>query len=204
LGLKESVVANPQKWYGMKYPDSELVGMLFRFARPAGPGLAAIDAGSGAGRHVRLLLDLGYAAVGVDADEKMVELARQNGLDVRHARLEEFHPPASPDLVVAWGLMMLVPGGPQIIAEWKPRIVVADWRCDDSECAHWKDNQVQSNGAIRMRQPGHTLDGQTYFFHRLDECELPGYERIHWQRITKTTAGETNDWFQTVHRRRET
>jgi SAM-dependent methyltransferase len=196
-------VANPQKWYGMKYPDSELVGMVFRFARPTEPGATAIDAGCGPGRHLRLLLDLGFSACGVEADEKMAELARQNGLDVHHVRLEEFHPSAPPDLVVAWGLVMLAADAARIIAGWKPKIVIADWRPADSQCAHWPGNEVQANGAIRMNQPGHTLDGQVYFFHRLDQCELPGYERIHWQRLTKATAGETNDWFQTVHRRRE-
>ena len=196
-------MANPQKWYGMKYPDSELVGMLFRFARPTEPHQTAIDAGCGPGRHVRLLLDLGYSACGVEADEKMVEMARQNGLEVHHARLEEFRPPAPPDLVVAWGLVMLVPGATRIIADWKPKTVIVDWRCADSQCASWPGNAVQPNGSILLRQPGHTLDGQTYFFHRLEDCELPGYERIHWQRLTKTTAAETNDWFQTVHRRRE-
>jgi SAM-dependent methyltransferase len=194
-------MANPTKWYGMKYPDGELVGLLFRFARPESAGLTAVDVGCGAGRHVRLLDELGYAAVGLDSDPKMVEQARHNGVAASAGDVAAFRPEPPPHLVVAWGLMMLVKDAPAIIGSWRPAVVIADWRSENNDCLNWPGNQPQADGSIILGQPGHTLDGQRYFFHRLEQCELPGYRRVHWQRLAKTTSAERNEWYQTVHRR---
>ncbi|MDD4891188.1 MAG: class I SAM-dependent methyltransferase [Phycisphaerae bacterium] len=195
-------MANPAKWYGMKYPDGELVGLAFRFARPSGPGLSAIDIGCGSGRHVKLLADLGYAALGLDNDPKMVEQAIANGQQAQVADLTTFRPADRPHLAVAWGLMMLVSDAPKLIAALAPQLVIADWRTEHNSCLRWPANEQLPDGRVLLRQPGHTLDSQQYFFHTLAECEIPGYERVYWQRLTKTNDAEVNDWYQTVHRRK--
>lgn len=194
-------MSNPTKWYGLKYPDSDLVGLVFRFARPSAPGQPAIDVGCGPGRHVKLLAEVGYDACGLDNDPKMIEQATANGQSARVADLITFRPAEPPGLVVGWGLMMLVPDAPALLAAWQPGCVIADWRTEHNTCLTWPGNQKLPDGRTLLSQPGHTLDGQQYFFHTLVECEIPGYQRVHWQRVTKTTAGETNDWYQTVHRR---
>ena len=194
-------MANPVKWVGMKYPDSDLVSLLYRHARPspANRGAAAVDVGCGAGRHLRVLEDLGYAAIGLDSDPTMCRQARQNGFSVEELDAREFRPGAPLALAVGWGFMMLLRDGPALLASWAPAIVVADWRSHGNSCLRWPGNQAQPDGAVLLRNPGHVLHEQTYYFHELDACQLPGYRRIAWQQVTKRSAEETNEWFQTVH-----
>lgn len=161
----------------------------------------AIDVGCGPGRHTALLQELGYQALGLDADEEMCETARANGVPVVHADLTVFSPPTRPRLVVCWGVMMVVPEAPAIIAAWQPEIVIADWRTAGSSCFRWPENEPLAGrpGWTRLRRTGHPLDGCTYRSHTLDECEVPGYRRIHWQRVTRVMQSERNEWLQTVH-----
>jgi SAM-dependent methyltransferase len=195
-------MANPQKWYGLKYPDSELVGLAFRFARPPSAGLAALDAGCGPGRHVQFLAELGYRATGIDSDPKMVELARQNGVEAVQADFHQFKPAERPHLVVAWGLVMLARSTPAILASWQPELIIMDWRSEGNRCLTWRGNERTPDGAVVLRKHGHVLDGQKYYFHSLVECEVPGYKRLHWQKLTKATEDESNEWYQTVHQRK--
>ena len=192
-------MANPGKWLGMKYPDSDLVGLLFRHARPKTPGLLAIDVGCGAGRHLKLLEEMGYQAIGVELDSQAHQYATANGFTVYQAEAAQFVPPRPPTLAIGWGFMMMTHAGPAIIAAWRPEIVVADWRTRNNTCYSWQGNQPLEHGGVRLHNPSHLLHGQTYCFHDLDECHLPGYTRLACQTITKNNGGEVNEWYQTVH-----
>ena len=195
---------NPSAWRGLKYPDSELVGLLYRFARPGRDvpaGAAALDVACGPGRHVRLLQELGYDALGLDADADMVATARANGVPVEHVDAAAYPPVAPPALVVCWGFMMLVPQGRALIASWRPQLVIADWRTPGNDCYRWPINQRQPDGGLRLSRPDHTLDGQVYYFHTAETAQLPGYERVWCQTLTKLAGDERHEWLQTVHRR---
>lgn len=214
---------NPTAWRGLRYPDSDLVGLVYRFARPelggdsarsarAGDGAqpehggggeppVALDVGCGPGRHTKLLADMGYRAIGLDSDEAMCACARENGVDTVHVDVRTYRPAGAPRLVVCWGFMMLVPEGPALVAAWRPKLVIADWRDPENSCFHWPGNERLTSGGVRLRQAKHVLDGQVYFAHTLEQCVIPGYERLHWQCIVRETAGERNSWYQTVHRR---
>ncbi|MET0663793.1 MAG: class I SAM-dependent methyltransferase [Ilumatobacteraceae bacterium] len=55
------------------------------------------DLGAGRGEWLRLLRDEGIVAFGVDSDPSMVDVARDQDIDVRHAELMEFVESAAPD-----------------------------------------------------------------------------------------------------------
>jgi SAM-dependent methyltransferase len=192
---------NPKKWMGMKYPDSELVGLIFKFARPMSEGLFAIDAGCGSGRHLKVLEDVGYKAMGIDADPNMCRTARENGFDVLETDAQSFQPLGPISLAVCWGFMMLVDNGPEIVASWQSDIVIVDWRSIENTCLSWAGNEKISDHKFRLHNPGHILHEQEYYFHDLDQCELPGYRRVHWQQVSRLVGGENNVWYQTVHRK---
>jgi len=200
-------VENPAAWRGMRYPDSDLVGLLFRFARPGrdvpNGRPFAVDVGCGAGRHVRLLNEMGYRAVGIDIDPEMCAAARHNGVDVLQVAVEEYRPPTPPELVVCWGIMMLQPQVAEIVSGWQPLIVIADWRAPSSSCFQWPDNTPVPGqpGWVRLCRPGHVLHGCVYRSHRLCDCQIPGYQRVHWQRSARQTKEDRHEWWQTVHRR---
>lgn len=195
----------PRAWQGLKYPDSDLVGLLYRYARPGRDVPAesprAIDVGCGPGRHVKLLADLGYQALGLDNDEEMCRIARSNGVKVICGPAQHYHPPQAPDVVVAWGFMMLVANGPQLVASWGPTIAVVNWRSPANTFFGFAENITLPSGAVRVQRTGHTLDGQEMFAHDLTACQIPGYQRIHDQLVTRTTDGEQHAWYQTVHRK---
>ncbi len=195
----------PRVWQGLKYPDSDLVGLLYRHARPGrdvpAEGARAIDVGCGPGRHVKLLSDLGYLALGLDSDEEMCTIARNNGVEAVCGPAEHYHPPQPPDLVVAWGFMMLVARGPQLVANWGPRIAIVNWRTPANTFFGFPGNIVLPSGAVRIQRPDHTLHGQEMFAHDLPACQIPGYQRVHDQLVTKTVDGEHHAWYQTVHRK---
>ena len=99
------------------YPDERLVALLARrFAADGGgggEGRRALDVGFGAGRHLRLLLDLGFETHGIEYTPEALEAARES-LDpdtlARVASLSladyrRFRPPAPFDVVVAWGVL---------------------------------------------------------------------------------------------------
>ena len=60
-------------------------------------------------------------------------------------------------------------------------------------------DSARSAGWIIIHQAGHVLGGLVYRYHVLDQCRFPGYERVHWQTLTKRSVDETHEWFQTVH-----
>lgn len=200
-----TATSNPKAWRGLKYPDSDLVGLVYRYARPGRDVPAtepfALDAGCGAGRHMRFLQDLGYHAAGIDSDVEMIEAARHNGLDVQLADARGYRPDRPPDLAVCWGFMMVVDDGPAVVASWSPQIIIADWRPRTNSCFQWPGNRPLPGGAVHLRRPGHLLHDLTYHFHDLAECAIPGYRRVHWQHIAKHTADESNEWIQTVFQR---
>ena len=159
---------------GCDTPDSDLVGLVYRFARPTEPSHTAINVGCGSGRHIRLLAEVGYGRW------DWTTIRRWRRWPSRTARLHNmptlagFRPPERPHVVVAWGLMMLAANAPPALASWQPNIVVADWRTENNTCLTWPGNEKSADGSVLLRKPGHTLDGQRYLFHTLDECRLPG------------------------------
>lgn len=62
----------------------------FRFLPRPGPGQRLLDVGCGNGDYLRNAGDAGWQAVGIDADEKAVEVARQQGLEARLGGIELF------------------------------------------------------------------------------------------------------------------
>jgi SAM-dependent methyltransferase len=70
---------------GSQALPSDLVSLIHRFARPGHDFEAsmplAIDAGCGPDRHVRLLQDIGFRAVGIDDDPEMCAVAPQDGVE---------------------------------------------------------------------------------------------------------------------------
>ncbi len=195
-------VKNPTKWKGMKYPDSEMVGLVFRFARPSESGLNALDVGCGPGRHMQVLVDMGYNAVGFDIDPEMCQIARSNGFDAMESDAAQFVAPTPLALAVCWGFVMVVEDAPKIISSWQADTVVVDWRAEDSSAATWAGNERLDENRFRLKNPGHVLHGQDYYFHSLDQCEIPGYERVYCQRVCRTIAEDHNVWYQTVHKKR--
>jgi SAM-dependent methyltransferase len=197
-------VANPAAWKGMRYPDSDLVGLVYRFALPGRhvqvPEPRAIDVACGPGRHVRFLGEVGYRAIGIDSDAEMCRTARDNGVEAIVGDVRSYRPPDPPVLAVCWGLTMIIRELPSLMAAWQPQFIIADWRTPANSCAAWPGNQPLDSGAIRLNKPGHVLHNQEYFFYDLPACVIPGYDRLHWQRVNKATQDECNEWYQTVHR----
>ena len=72
------------------YPEgAEAVGFSVMYLRPV-PGGELLDVGCGGGAQLVHMRELGWRVVGVDPDERAVEMAtRQHGLDVRRGTLEE-------------------------------------------------------------------------------------------------------------------
>jgi 2-polyprenyl-3-methyl-5-hydroxy-6-metoxy-1,4-benzoquinol methylase len=89
--------------YGYRMPHASLVGALtWRFRRPAvknldfmirhlgppaSPGSKILDVGCGNGDFLRIAEDLGYVAVGIDPDQRAVELAGARGLSAQSGLL---------------------------------------------------------------------------------------------------------------------
>lgn len=199
-----TTLANPVAWRGLRYPDSDLVGLIYRFARPGRdfpePRPRAVDVACGPGRHVRLLEEVGFDAVGIDNDPQMCETALANGVSAQCVDLRGFDPGKSLALAVCWGITMLIPDLPKIVAGWGARVIIADWRTPDNTCLQWRGNTMLANGAVRLRREGHVLDGQEYFFFEPQACQFPGYQRRHWQKVSRTAPdGEHNVWLQSVH-----
>jgi SAM-dependent methyltransferase len=198
-------VNNPTAWKGMRYPDSDLVGLVYRFALPGkqvtSPQPRALDVACGPGRHVRFLNEVGYRAFGIDSDPEMYATAMANGVEAIAADVRTYRPDEPLDLAVCWGLTMLLRELPELIADWQARFIILDWRTPANSCVQWPGNERLPSGAIRLNQPGHVLHRQEYFFYELDDCRIPGYERLHWQRVTRVAGAQSNEWFQTVHRR---
>ncbi|GAA2455139.1 class I SAM-dependent methyltransferase [Streptomyces lavendulocolor] len=72
------------------------------------PGMRLLDAPCGHGRHANVLASRGYHVVGVDRDERFLEMARQEArklaveVDYRHVDLREMSFEAEFDAAVSW------------------------------------------------------------------------------------------------------
>lgn len=62
----------------------------FRFLPRPLPGQRLLDVGCGNGDYLRNAVDAGWQAIGIDADEKAVDVARQRGLEARLGGIELF------------------------------------------------------------------------------------------------------------------
>lgn len=93
------------------WPDENLVRIL----KPLTPG-SALDLGCGSGRHLRLLLDLGYSPVfGLDTSAQAIQLCKKAEPKAQCQKLDtisgnkvdifKFNPDIMLDLIVAWGVL---------------------------------------------------------------------------------------------------
>lgn len=190
-------------WHGIRYPDSELVSLVCRYVPRQG---AALVAGCGSGRHVRLLSELGFDAAGVEADADAAAVARSNGLAVTHAMLQDYHADEPLQLVVAWGLMMLPEaGGAKAIAHLDATWIIANWRTAENGFC-----QTAASGPLRFDSRGiatvnihsdNHLNGLSYHVFEPQACHFPGYERVTMRHLRLEQDGEINAWYETVHRR---
>jgi SAM-dependent methyltransferase len=102
----------------LAYPDEQVVRFLAGRYGPAGvpAGANALDVGFGSGRHLRLLLDYGFSAHGLEVVPEAVEVARRRlggdpllgELKVADVRDHPF-PDGFFEVAVAWGVMFLRP-----------------------------------------------------------------------------------------------
>jgi SAM-dependent methyltransferase len=198
-------MSNPQQWQGMKYPDSNLVSLICvtipKDERTRSK--KAIVAGCGAGRHIRLLYELGFFSYGIDNDPEMVKLAEANCGNAFYQDVLEYIPRTKPFVVVAWGLFMLCPKAAVAISKWGAEYIFSDWRTPYNSCCYWARNKKDNDDdGIVLANPSSHLDGLKYYFHYYQDCNIPGYEIISMQTVSvKRGADDVNEWFQTVHRR---
>ena len=198
--------ADPEKnvsnaWRGLKYPDSDVVGLIARSV-PLRSGLA-IDMGCGSGRHTRLLDDFGFDAIGVESDPVTCEIALSNGVSAVCGSFEDYRPTERPALILAWGLAPLgnIVDFEEKIAALQADYVICDWRTRNNSFAAYPDNQQHADGTLTVHREGHVLDGLHYRLRDEADCVLPGYERLLIRTITKREGDEVNEWYQTSFRR---
>lgn len=192
---------NPERWKGMRYPDSNLVSLLFKYV-PIRSGFA-VDVGCSAGRHLKLLNEIGFDSVGIEPSPEEATMARQNGLSVVCAGMEAYEPDRSLDLLIAWGVTPLafVDFTAQAV-RLGARYVVCDWRTRENSFCKFPDTEHHADGTLTIHRTGHILDGLHYRCHDPHGCVIPGYERLHLQTV-RIIADEVNEWHQTVFRKRQ-
>lgn len=197
-------MALPTLWYGMKYPDSNLVSLLFKFARPTNTDDTAIDVGCGPGRHCRLLEDMGYQVIGIDSEPRMCATASKNGIvDVRCISFDEFDAPPNIGLAVCWGLTMCSSRPSKHVAEsiaaWQASLVILDWRSKKNSSYLFRDNTQLLDGGMHINNSKHILFNQDYYYVDETECQLPGYDRLYLRKVTVQKNDEVDEWYQSVH-----
>lgn len=195
-------MVNKKEWTELKFPDSNLVGLIKRFGKAEDYEIA-VDFGCGGGRHLKILNGAGYYhIVSIEpSEEARKACSEETGFEpfmsaaqaVDFVRLNK----EPVGLLVAWGITMLPNVHPDIFAEFNPRIIICDWRTsDDCHC--------------RTRQPGietikskDLLNGLDYRFVDYQSAEIKGYEKIYACQLDKTIFGQDyssrNSWFHTVH-----
>lgn len=197
---------NSEKWYGLKYPDSDLVGLVMKYARPNEDDIA-IDIGCGTGRHIKFLNEIGYNAFGIDADKDMIEGCKKNGVKAYQTKLEDFKTDKKIKLAIGWGLSMcMLTYHKDNLRKMLPEIinaeyVILDWRTKGNSFCQFEDNTILPTGEIIINKKGHTLEGIRYSAFDREECVLEGYEIIANQKITKELDGDINEWYQIVYKK---
>lgn len=195
---------NPKKWTGMKYPDSELVGLVMKYVRPnMEKGDIGIDIGCGPGRHIKLLEEVGFDAFGVDIDPNMIETCKSNGVKAYIGDLNEFKYEYEVKVVTSWGLNMVTPNVvSSIVKNINPEFLVMDWRSkEDNSCYNFSENTIIDKNIVLIRKENHVLDGLEYIFHEEDDLNIDGYELVYCQKLVKDNGDEKYGWYQTVHKR---
>ena len=86
----------------------------------SGSGLRALDVGCGTGHHLRILVDRGYDAVGVDGSQDMLDEARRSLPDAALHEADVAHlpfPPTSFDLALCIEVLRYLPDPDRCITE---------------------------------------------------------------------------------------
>ena len=197
-------IVNPKKWYGLKYPDSDLIGLVMKFAKPNKNDIA-IDIGCGTGRHIKFLNEIGYNAFGIDADKNMIKACENNGVEAYLSTLEKFKTNKKIKLAIGWGFSMVVPKSMNISKTIPKNIpaeyVILDWRTKNNSFNHFENNIILSENEVIINKEGHILNGLSYTSFNEDECILEGYEIIASQKVTKELNCEINEWYQVVYKK---
>lgn len=107
------------------YPDTDVVRLVSRYRSQIGDRVGrALDIGCGSGRHVKLLIEKNFHTVGLDFSTAAVDVANETfsnvpGFEkVLHADYRTYDFPHRFDVVLAWGVVFLVPPS-QMIANLK-------------------------------------------------------------------------------------
>ena len=98
------------------YPDEQVVRFLAARARGGERGGTGLDVGFGSGRHLKLLMDYGYRACGIEVIPDAIELARKRfgghpllgELALADMRGDAFAP-ESFEVAIAWGVVFVRP-----------------------------------------------------------------------------------------------
>ena len=96
-----------------KYPDDRVVAHVIRFLRSSTTKVCnfkAIDIGCGAGRHIKLLNDLGFDAYGIDYAENVEDVVIQefpsiNKNNIFHGDYRNYNFSIKFDLIISWGVV---------------------------------------------------------------------------------------------------
>ena len=95
------------------YPDDQVVRGVLRAYPEGGEGYTAIDIGCGAGRHTKLLLDLGFSVKAIDIDNKNIQDTQNSLKDCEiNKKLSceckdfcEMNEKETYDLAIAWNFL---------------------------------------------------------------------------------------------------
>ena len=190
-----------QKWTGLRFPDSRLVGLIARYV-PRKQG-SAVDVGCGSGNNTKMLTDFGFDAYGVECNPQMLEIARSNGISVIDSAIEKFIPEQVPYLLVAWGITPLadIKDVAGQLAKVGAEYIVCDWRTEKNTIFKYPDNVWLGEQELIFKNSRSHLYDLHYRFHSQEECRIPGYELVKIQTLTVTEGDELNEWYQTVFKK---
>lgn len=192
-----------KKWIGLRYPDSDLVSLLYRAIPISERKGNAIDVGCGSGRHVSLLNDFGFSTIGIESDVESYEMARSNNINVIKASLENYIAKDPIKLMLFWGVTPLgnVVDIKSEMTKFKPKYIVCDWRTPLNSFLNFPANSKLGNKEVIVRQKDHTLDGLHYRYHDRIDLDIEGYKKTLFRTITKEDTEEVHQWYHTVYER---
>lgn len=170
--------------HNLGYPDDRLVALLRRRHPQVEPpgSLRALDVGFGSGRHVALLMDLGFRTDGVELIQQAVD-------DIRtrlgaHPMAGEFVvgdlatvplQPATYDVIVAWGVVFLRPWDDmagdlaRLTSLLRPGgSLLVNFR---REASYFSDLGSPVGGSIRLDERAGSRAGALYTFCEPDQAE---------------------------------